>query len=79
MTDFPINLNPTPAELANVKARLLGQWPATNSHHTATDAAVSILVHGRRALYSDARLTIRQADMRARRLNNAIAHLKGGR
>ena len=42
----------------------------------ATADAIALLLNARRALYSDRQLTIRQADMRARRINNAVARLE---
>lgn len=43
---------------------------------SATQQALVLLRQARTRLYEDRALTIRQADMRARRLNNAIIHLQ---
>jgi hypothetical protein len=42
---------------------------------TAATETIAILAGARSRLYSDPQLTIRQADMRARRLNRAIDRL----
>lgn len=43
---------------------------------SSTRQALGLLLQARHALYQDRILTIRQCDMRARRLNHAIIHLQ---
>lgn len=47
-----------------------------DGEETANELAILILVTARHNLYSDMNLTIRQMDMLARRLNNAIDYLR---